>query len=576
MSSISFDIFARDRASATLDNVGKSAERTGAGFDKMKGFAVAAGALAGAAIVKFGSDSISAASDLNETISKSNVIFGSNAAAIEKWAGGGAKSLGLSKAAALDVASGFGNMFTQIGFAGDKAADMSKKVVQMSADLGSFNNLPTADVADMMAGAFRGEYDSLQRLIPNINAARVQQVALEMSHKTSAAALTASEKAAAVLAIVQKDGARATGDFARTADGLANSQKIQRAELENASAALGTKLLPAVIAVTHAGTSMIEWGVKNTGTLQVLGGAIALGTVAFGAYRAAVAIATFQTTLATEGTVAHALAAKAAAAGNAIVTAAQWAWNAALTANPIGLVVVAIGLLVAGLVVAYRHSETFRDVVQGAFRAVATAGDWLWDNLRPAFAFIVGAWLAVAGAIVNGAADAFGWMPGIGGKLRAAADHFNSFRDQVNSALNGTQKSVQIQASTPGSDAAYSALRNIEAAANAIPREVRIRAVTIASRVPGVPGFAGGVQNFRGGLAMVGEQGPELVTLPAGSSVHSASDTSAMMTGGPRSVTSSPEIHVHFPNYVGNKQDLIATVRDGLADLSRNGGRLGF
>jgi hypothetical protein len=31
----------------------------------------------------------------------------------------------------------------------------------MSADLGSFNNTPTADIADMISAAFRGEYDSL-------------------------------------------------------------------------------------------------------------------------------------------------------------------------------------------------------------------------------------------------------------------------------------------------------------------------------------------------------------------------------------------------------------------------------
>lgn len=36
---------------------------------------------------------------------------------------------------------------------------------------------------------------------------------------------------------------------------------------------------------------------------------------------------------------------------------------------------------------------------------------------------------------------------------------------------------------------------------------------------PRVPGFAGGVENFGGGLAMVGERGPEVVNLPRGSDV---------------------------------------------------------
>ena len=46
-------------------------------------------------------------------------------------------------------------------------------------------------------------------------------------------------------------------------------------------------------------------------------------------------------------------------------------------------------------------------------------------------------------------------------------------------------------------------------AANAIANLSNIR----------IPGFAGGVQNFRGGAAIVGERGPELVTLPRGASV---------------------------------------------------------
>src|SRR5690606_41304322 len=44
--------------------------------------------------------------------------------------------------------------------------------------------------------------------------------------------------------------------------------------------------------------------------------------------------------------------------------AAQTALNFVLTANPIGLVIIAIGALVAAVVVAYRHSETFRSIVQ--------------------------------------------------------------------------------------------------------------------------------------------------------------------------------------------------------------------
>jgi len=184
------------------------------------------------------------ASDLNETLNKSQVIFGKQAGAMEKWASSAAKNLGLSKGAALAAASGFGDMFSQIGFSGGEAAKMSKQVVQMSADLGSFSNLDTADVSDRISAAFRGEYDSLQAVIPNINAARVESEALAATGKKTAKDLTAQEKATAVLAIVQKDGARAMGDFAKTSDGAANKAKIQAARWEDLKTKAGGLVLP--------------------------------------------------------------------------------------------------------------------------------------------------------------------------------------------------------------------------------------------------------------------------------------------------------------------------------------------
>ena len=46
-----------------------------------------------------------------------------------------------------------------------------------------------------------------------------------------------------------------------------------------------------------------------------------------------------------------------------------------------------------------------------------------------------------------------------------------------------------------------------------------------------IPGFADGVRNFSGGMAIVGERGPELVNLPRGSSVYSNEDSRDMMGG---------------------------------------------
>ncbi len=46
-----------------------------------------------------------------------------------------------------------------------------------------------------------------------------------------------------------------------------------------------------------------------------------------------------------------------------------------------------------------------------------------------------------------------------------------------------------------------------------------------------IPGFASGVRGFAGGLAMVGEHGPELISLPSGSNVYNTYETSKMVAG---------------------------------------------
>ncbi len=55
-----------------------------------------------------------------------------------------------------------------------------------------------------------------------------------------------------------------------------------------------------------------------------------------------------------------------------IVTATQWLWNAALSANPIGVVVMAIAGLVAGIVLLWNNCEGFRNVVLGLWEVLKT------------------------------------------------------------------------------------------------------------------------------------------------------------------------------------------------------------
>lgn len=106
-------------------------------------------------------------------------------------------------------------------------------------------------------------------------------------------------------------------------------------------------------------------------TIGVLTAAVVAVTAAVLSYKATVAATTAITALCTAATTAKAAADKAAGSGAKGLAVAQAALNAVLSANPIGLVVAALAALAAGLVTAYHTSENFRNIVNGAFQAVA-------------------------------------------------------------------------------------------------------------------------------------------------------------------------------------------------------------
>lgn len=191
--------------------------------------------------------STAAASELNESLSKSQSVFGSGFGAIEKFANGAADAVGLSKQKAYEATGTFGNLFDQLKIGGAQSADMSTSMVTLAGDFASFHNADISDVIAAQTAAFRGEYDALQRFVPTINAAAVETEALSETGKKNAKELTAQEKALATYALMVNGAGKATGDFQRTKDGDANSTRILQAKMEDLNATIGAKLLPVQI-----------------------------------------------------------------------------------------------------------------------------------------------------------------------------------------------------------------------------------------------------------------------------------------------------------------------------------------
>lgn len=80
-----------------------------------------------------------------------------------------------------------------------------------------------------------------------------------------------------------------------------------------------------------------------------------------------------------------AVATTAATTATKLATAATAMFNAVMSANPIAMVVLAVGALVAALIAAYNNSEEFRKIVDACWDGVKRFAKVIWDNLVIAF-----------------------------------------------------------------------------------------------------------------------------------------------------------------------------------------------
>jgi hypothetical protein len=209
-------------------------------------------------ILALGTASVKAASDLEETRNKVSVVFGDMSESVLKWAQDSATAFGMSKQQALEAAGTFGNLFTSMGLGKDKAAEMSTGLVELAADLASFNNLDPNVVLEKLRSGLVGEVEPLRTLGINLTMTAVKAKAVQMGLADANGEVSQAALLQARYALILEQTSNAQGDFARTSDGLANQTRILKAEFADAMATLGKNLLPIVLDGVKAINKMLE------------------------------------------------------------------------------------------------------------------------------------------------------------------------------------------------------------------------------------------------------------------------------------------------------------------------------
>lgn len=362
-------------AARGFDDVSSKAGGFQTGLNK----ASAAAAAGGLALVAFGKSAFDAASSAEQAAGAVDAAFGDSAGAIHRFAQDSADSVGLASGEYESLAAVFGAQLKNMGVAADDLAPMTNDLIGMGADLAAQFGGSTSDAVSALSSLLRGETDPIERYGVSIKGATIEAQKAEMGLSGLEGEADKAATTQATLALLTEQTASATGAFARESDTAAGAQQRANAKFEDAQATLGEALLPAVSAVSDVLAKLAGFVKDNSGAFQALGFVLA-------------GIAT--TILAVKAATMAWQAAQLVAKGATMAwQAAQWLLNAAMTANPIGLIVVAVGSLIAGIVLLVKNF----DKVKAAAKAV---WDWIKKNWKKLLAILTGPFgLAVAAII---------------------------------------------------------------------------------------------------------------------------------------------------------------------------------
>jgi hypothetical protein len=418
------------------------------------GLAVPAAA-AGAAVIGLGVVASNAASDVEQAFGAVESVFKGHSEVVKQLAEDSAVATGLASSDYAQMAAVLGAQLKNMGKDMNELAPATDELIRKGADLAATFGGPTSDAVNAISALLRGERDPIERYgvsikqvdidarlaadgikteeyahkkLADAQAAVTKATAeVKKAHddgtpaaKAAAAAHLANAQAAlesaqsltglppeaykaavanATLALLTDQTTDAQGAFARETDTAAHAQQVAAAEMKNAEAAIGQALLPAVVALSGALSALSKFATENKGAVLALG-AVILGlsaavvavNVAFKLYRTAVMAA----------------------------QAAQWLLNAAQNANPLGIILLAVMALVAGIILLWKNSETFRTIVTTVFNAVLAVVKTVVAWITTAFNALAGvlakpfnAWLSVVKSVIGTIQGLFNGLMGV-------------------------------------------------------------------------------------------------------------------------------------------------------------------
>lgn len=418
----------QSRTNATVASSNRAGGSAAAMGGKFKAAATLVKAAAGTMVAAMAGKAVMAASDLNEVMSKTGVVFGPQAAMVTDAAQKMADQFGISKAVYLDAASGIGLVGKASGLTQKAAAGLSTEFAALAADASSFYDVPIEEALAAMKSGLVGESEPMRQFGVLLSEAAVKTEAVRLGIADMGAELTEGQKVQARASLITKGMADANGDLARTQDSVANRLREIRGRLTNFAADMGGKALPVVekflaaiikapkviggmiSSVKEYLTTNASWKPILDAAKAALDGLVAAVKAVPGIFSGAASgvqgfldkYAWLKPVLDTAGVAVAAFVAAflgVMAIGKTVavikaVTLAVRGLFLAMAANPVGLIIAGLIALGVAVYAAYQRFEPFRNLVN-------TVGAALRDGLGVALDWVKAKWAAWGPAIMQ-------------------------------------------------------------------------------------------------------------------------------------------------------------------------------
>jgi len=373
-----FIIVLRDRVSkklgaaeAALEGVRNKAKKTESTFSKLT--KTAGGVFAALGVATVGREVVNTLAEFEKFEAVLTNTLGSNSAA--QAALQQIKDFAASTPFQVDGLTGAFVKLANQGFT--PTVDEMRKLGDIAASTGKeFDQL-----AEAVIDAQTGEFERLKEF--GIRASKEgDKVKFTFKGVETQTDFTADAMRAYILSL--GDAAGVSGAMAAISKTTGGQISNLQDKITDLALKIGVALRPAITATISALAALVKWVGDNLDVIGTLATVIGIAALAWTAYNIPAGIAIVKTQL---------------------LTAAQWLLNAALTANPIGIVIGLLAALVAAFVIAWRHSEKFRGFMLGLWESIKQ----VFENLKNSFLefprIVIGAFAGIPKAIANTFSD---------------------------------------------------------------------------------------------------------------------------------------------------------------------------